>query len=216
MKLATYFRSTAAYRVRIALNLKGLDHELVPIDLLKNGGQHKTPEFLVRNPDGLIPTLETEGQVLAQSVAILEYLEETHPEIALLPKKPMDRAYVRGLVQTIASDMHPLNNLRVLQFLENEMGNTEEQKLRWYQHWIAKGFTGLESRLVTTSQTGKFCFGDSPTLADVCLVPQVYNAHRFDCPMDNYATINSINKHCLSLRPFAESRPENQPDAHNA
>ena len=213
MKLTTYFRSTAAYRVRIALNLKGLSHELVPVNLLKDGGQHKTPEFLTKNPDGLIPTLETEGRVLAQSIAILEYLEEAHPKVALLPSEPLERAYVRGLVQTIASDMHPLNNLRVLQFLVNEMGASEERKLQWYHHWIAKGFTSLETRLAATSNAGQFCFGDSPTFADVCLIPQVYNALRFDCPMADYPTINSINAHCLSLAPFSESSPQNQVDA---
>lgn len=213
MKLATYFRSTAAYRVRIALHLKGLEHELQPINLLKDGGEHKTPEFLAKNPDGLIPTLDTQGQVLAQSIAILEYLEETYPSVALLPSNSIDRAIIRGLVQTIASDMHPLNNLRVLQFLVKEMGLSEEQKLQWYHHWIAKGFTGLEKRLETTSQAGRFCFGDAPTMADVCLVPQVYNAHRFDCPMEDYPTINQINQHCMSLAAFADSAPSQQPDA---
>lgn len=213
MKLTTYFRSTAAYRVRIALNLKGLAHELIPIHLLNDGGQHKTPDFLAKNPDGLIPVLETEGRVLAQSIAILEYLEEAHPNVALLPDTPLDRAYVRGLVQTIASDIHPLNNLRVLQFLVREVGASEEQKSLWYHNWIAKGFTGLETRLAATSNCGQYCFGDSPTLADVCLIPQVYNALRFDCPMDSYPTINRINEHCLSLKAFDDSTPQNQADA---
>lgn len=211
MKLTTYYRSTAAYRVRITLKLKGVAHELIPINLLK--GEHKESEFLAKNPDGLIPTLETDDYALSQSIAILEYLEEAYPKVALLPNDSLDRATVRGLVQTIASDMHPLNNLRVLQFLVNEMGVSEEQKLQWYQHWIANGFTGLEARLAKSSDTGKFCFGDSPSMADVCLVPQVYNAHRFDCPMEDYPTISQINNHCMSLSAFADTAPSRQSDA---
>lgn len=213
LRLTTYFRSTAAYRVRIALNIKGLEHELLPINLLKNGGEHKTKEFLGRNPDGLIPTLEADGHVLAQSMAILEYLEEQHPEPSILPSDPIDRAYLRGLAQTIASDMHPLNNLRVQQYLVNQMGVSEEQKLEWYRHWIAVGFTGLETRLANDARTGKCCYGDSATLADICLVPQVYNAVRFECPMQDYPTIQAINDHCLSLEPFAKALPELQADA---
>lgn len=213
LRLTTYFRSTAAYRVRIALNIKNIEHELLPTNLLKNGGEHKTKEFLGRNPDGLIPTLETDGHVLAQSMAILEYLEEQYPEPAILPSDPIDRAYLRGLAQTIASDMHPLNNLRVQQYLVNQMGVSEEQKLQWYQHWIAAGFTGLEARLANDARTGKCCYGDAPTLADICLVPQVYNAVRFECPMQDYPTIQSINDYCLNLEPFAKALPELQADA---
>lgn len=213
MKLTTYFRSTAAYRVRIALNLKGLEHQLTPVHLLRDGGEHKTPEYLENNPDGLIPTLETEGLVLAQSMAILEYLEETYPEPALLPHNTLDRAYLRGLAQTIASDIHPLNNLRVQQYLVTELGASEQQKLDWYHHWVAAGFSGLETRLARNEKTGLCCFGDSPTLADICLIPQVYNAKRFACSLDDYPTINRINDHCLSLPDFAKAVPENQADA---
>ncbi len=213
MILTSYFRSTAAYRVRIALNLKGLDHQLKPIHLLRAGGEHKTPEYLSKNPDGLIPTLETEGRVLAQSIAILEYLEETYPEPALLPSNPLDRAYLRGLAQTIASDIHPLNNLRVLQYLVKQLGASEEQKLNWYHHWVATGFSGLETRLANNENTGLCCFGDSPSIADVCLIPQVYNAVRFDCPLEDYPTIMRINRHCLELDAFAKAVPDKQPDA---
>jgi maleylacetoacetate isomerase len=213
LKLSTYFRSTAAYRVRIALNLKALEHQLIAVHLLKDGGQHKTKQYLSTNPDGLIPTLETNSQVLAQSLAIIEYLEETHPSPALLPGSPLDRAYLRGLAQTISSDMHPLNNLRVLKYLTTEMGVSEEQKLQWYQHWIAVGFTSIETRLANDDRTGLCCFGDTPSLADVCLVPQVYNAERFKCPMQDYPTIKRINDHCLSLEAFAQAAPDLQADA---
>lgn len=213
MKLTTYFRSTAAYRVRVALNLKGIEHELEPIHLLRDGGEHKTPEYLDKNPDGLIPTLETQGRMLAQSMAILEYLEEKYPQPALLPEDLFDRAYLRGLAQTIASDIHPLNNLRVLQFLTNDLGVSEEQKIAWYHHWVASGFKGIETRLARNEKTGLCCFGDTPTLADVCLIPQVYNAVRFKCPLDDYPTIMRINEHCLSLDAFADAVPDKQADA---
>jgi maleylacetoacetate isomerase len=213
LKLTTYFRSTAAYRVRIALNLKGLDHELVPVHLLKDGGEHKTQQYLHTNPDGLIPTLQTDDQVLAQSMAIIEFLEETHPNPPLLPSNSLDRAYLRGLSQTISSDMHPLNNLRVLKYLIAEMGVSEEQKLQWYQHWIAVGFTGLEARLANDARTGLCCYGDTPSLADICLIPQVYNAVRFECPMRDYPTIRRINDYCLSTESFAQAAPHLQADA---
>ncbi len=211
MKLTTYFRSTAAYRVRIALNLKGIKHELVPINLFT--GEHKLPEFRQHNPDGLIPTLETEGQVLTQSMAILEYLEETHPQPALLPSDAILRAQVRGVAQTIASDMHPLNNLRVYQYLMSDMGVDETGKLQWYHHWLKQGFDGLEQRLSRANSTGFYCFGDLPSMADVCLVPQVYNAQRFEFSLKNYPTIHRINQHCLKHPAFAAARPEMQADA---
>jgi len=211
MKLTTYFRSTAAYRVRIALNLKGIDHELVPVNLLS--GEHKNPAFALHNPDGLIPTLEIDQRILVQSIAILEYLEETHPQPALLPEGPLDRAYVRGLAQVVASDMHPLNNLRVYQYLMSDMGVSEQGKLTWYHHWLAQGFRGLELRLASSSNTGQCCFGDVPSMADICLIPQVYNANRFEFPLDDYPTIQRINEHCLNLPAFSQARPEQQPDA---
>jgi maleylpyruvate isomerase len=211
MKLTSYFRSTAAYRVRIALKLKQITHEIVPINLLKR--EHHEPAFHEHNPDKLIPTLDTGEQVLSQSMAILEYLEEAHPDPAILPKNMMDRALVRGLAQTIASDMHPLNNLRVLTYLKQTIGVDEATKLDWYHHWLEQGFDSIETRLANNSKTGLCCFGNTPGLADICLVPQVYNAVRFEFDLAAYPTIQRINEHCLSLPAFATSRPEEQADA---
>lgn len=213
MKLASYFRSTAAYRVRIALNLKQIDHTLLPIHLIRNGGEHKQTDYQTHNPEGLVPALFTEDRVLSQSLAILEYLDETYPTPALLPSNALDRAYVRGLALSICCDIHPLNNLRVLQYLSGELQVSDAQKQAWYQHWIATGFTALESRLANHAATGEFCFGDSPSLADLCLVPQVYNANRFNCPLDDYPTIRRINERCLQEPSFSQAAPENQPDA---
>jgi maleylacetoacetate isomerase len=209
MKLTSYFRSTASYRVRIALNLKGVEHELVPINLL-TGEQH-SGDFLNTNPEGLIPTLDIGVDILTQSMAILEYLEETQTQVKLLPDAPIDRAFVRALAQAIVSDIHPLNNSRVQNYLVDEMGVSQDQKLQWYQHWIALGFSSLEKRLAKSA--GEFCFADTLSLADVCLIPQVYNAHRFKCPMDDYPTINRLNEACLKLAAFANAAPEFQPDA---
>lgn len=211
MKLTTYFRSTAAYRVRIALNLKQLDHELDPINLFT--GEHKQAEFATHNPEGLIPTLDTGAAVLSQSMAILEYLEESYPQPPLLPKNKVLRAQVRSLAQIIASDMHPLNNLRVLQYLVNDMGADETEKLKWYHHWLTQGFNGIEQRLENNSNTRDFCFGESVSMADICLIPQVYNAKRFEFSLNDYPAIQRINDHCLSLPAFANARPEVQPDA---
>lgn len=209
MKLSTYFRSTAAYRVRLALNLKGIEHELSPLNLFT--GEQKSTEFLALNPDGLLPVLQVGNDYLTQSMAILEYLEEVYPQTNLLPKDPLQRAYVRALAQTIVSDIHPLNNLRVQKYLSNELGVGDDNKLQWYHHWVAIGFTALETRLSQTA--GAFCVGDNVSHADVCLVPQVYNAHRFDCPMEDYPTINRINQDCLKLLAFAKATPEQQADA---
>ena len=218
LKLYTYFRSTAAYRVRIALNIKNLEHELISVHLLKDGGEHKTEDYLNKNPMGLVPALEIEtpsGEIdyLAQSLSILEYLEETYPENPILPADGLARVRVREISLGIACDMHPLNNLRVLKFLTGEMALSEEQKLTWYKHWIATGFTGIERQLRTSSDTGLCCHGDAPTMADLCLIPQVYNAERFDCPMDDYPTIQRINEHCKGLDAFAKADPAIQPDA---
>ncbi len=211
MKLTSYFRSTAAYRVRIALNLKQINYDIACINLLS--GEQQSADFLSRNPEGLVPTLDTQGRVLAQSMAILEYLEEAYPASPLLPAAPLERAYVRGLAHIIVSDMHPLNNLRVQQYLVNQLGVSEEDKLTWYRHWVAKGFTSLERRLSNNPATGSCCFNHSPTLADVCLIPQVYNARRFDCPLQDYPTIKRIETHCLSLPEFNKAQPERQIDA---
>lgn len=210
LALKTYYRSSAAYRVRIALALKDIEHDLVPINLLKQ--EHQGEQFLSSNPDGLVPCLQVDDSHLGQSMAILEYLEEVYPEPSLFPAHALDRAYVRGLAQTIASDIHPLNNLRVLKFLKNDLSVSENEKLNWYHHWLAQGFNSLEQRLSNDERTGNCCFGDLPGLADVCLVPQVYNAIRFEFDISAYPTIERINAHCLELEAFQASHPDRQPD----
>ncbi|WP_288352439.1 maleylacetoacetate isomerase [uncultured Marinobacter sp.] len=213
MKLYGYFRSSAAYRVRIALNLKGLAYEQVAINLVR--GEQRSEGSLVRNPQGLVPVLETdEGRWLTQSLAICEYLEERHPEPSILPDDLEGRARVRALSQVVASDIHPLNNLRVLKYLTGELGIEDERKLDWYRHWIHEGFLAMETMLAGASETGDCCHGNVPTLADVCLVPQVFNARRFHCDLSNYPTILRIADHCDTLTCFADARPVCQPDSH--
>jgi maleylacetoacetate isomerase len=211
--LYTYWRSTAAYRVRIALNLKGVDYTSVPVHLLRDGGEQKTPAFLARNPQGLVPVLSVGEDDISQSLAIVEFLEETTPEPPLLPADPAGRARVRGLAMAIACDIHPICNLRVLQFLSGDLGLSDEQRSMWIRHWITEGFRAIETRLVNDGSSGEFCHGDQPGLADICLVPQVYNAQRFACPMDPFPAIARINASCLELAAFSEAVPENQPDA---
>ncbi len=209
MKLYTYWRSSAAYRVRIALNLKGLPHELIPVDLV--AGDHKQDDYKSINPQALVPTLEVDGLSLAQSLAIIEYLDECYPQTPLLPKDPSSRAVVRGLAQIVACDIHPLNNLRVLKYLMGDLALDKTAKDAWYAHWVREGFIGFESQLRETA--GQFCFGDTPTLADVCLVPQVFNARRFECDLSEFPKITEIEARCLSLDAFDAARPERQPDA---
>ena len=210
MKLYSYHRSSAAYRVRIALNLKGLDYAYVPVNLLK--GEQKGGAYLARNPLGLVPALESDdGDLLTQSVAILEWLEESAPAPALLPEDPLQRAQVRALVNTIACDIHPLNNLSVLNYLKNNLQAGEEQVHQWYCTWVQRGFDAIEQAL--SSSGGDFCFGPAPTLADVCLVPQVFNAERFQVPMAGYPNIRRVADHCNSLDAFARAAPGAQPDA---
>ncbi|SCA55507.1 putative maleylacetoacetate isomerase [Candidatus Terasakiella magnetica] len=210
MKLYDYWRSSAAYRVRIALNLNGQAYEHICVHLVKDGGQQHSADYKAKNPQGFIPALELEdGTILSQSMAILEYLDETTPEPAFLPASPKERAIVRSLAQIITSDIHPVNNLRILQYLAGELGVEDEPKMTWYRHWITKGFDALEARLGDDT----FCFGDTPTLADICLVPQVYNAHRFKVDMTPYPKIARINETCLKLEAFQKAVPENQPDA---
>ena len=213
MRLHTYFRSSAAYRVRIALNLKGLDYEAVPVHLVRGGGEHRQPAYLGLNPAGLVPALEDQGQVLTQSLAIVEYLEETHPQPALLPAAALDRARVRAIAQAIACDIHPVNNLRVLQYLTRELGASEEQKNAWYRHWIGVGMQAVEAMLAGDARTGAFCHGDTPGLADCCLVPQVFNARRFGCELSAMPTVLRIADHCAGLEAFRRAAPEAQPDA---
>ena len=213
MKLHTYFRSSAAYRVRIALHLKGLDYEAVPVHLVRGGGEHRQPAYLGLNPAGLVPALEDAGQVLTQSLAIVEYLEETHPQPALLPAAALDRARVRAIAQVIACDIHPVNNLRVLQYLTRELGASEAQKNAWYRHWIGVGLQAVEAMLAGDARTGAFCHGDTPGLADCCLVPQVFNARRFGCELSAMPTVLRIADHCAGLEAFRRAAPEAQPDA---
>ena len=213
MKLHTYFRSSAAYRVRIALNLKGLDYEAVPVHLVRGGGEHRQPAYLGLNPAGLVPALEDQGQVLTQSLAIVEYLEETHPQPALLPAAALDRARVRAIAQAIACDIHPVNNLRVLQYLTRELGASEEQKNAWYRHWVGVGMQAVEAMLAGDARTGAFCHGDTPGLADCCLVPQVFNARRFGCDLSSMPTVRRIADTCVGLEAFGRAAPEAQPDA---
>lgn len=213
IQLYSYFRSSAAYRVRIALNLKGLQYDILPVHLVRGGGENFKPEYLSVNPLGLVPSLATEEGPVIQSLAIIEYLEETHPNPALLPDSPYERARVRALAQTVAAEIHPLNNLRVLDYLVKGLGADDEQKLTWYRHWINEGLAGLEALLAGHPLTGSFCQGDQPTMADCCLVPQIYNARRFDCPLDAFPTIRRIEAACSKLQAFRDASPENQPDA---
>ena len=207
MLLYDYFRSSAAYRVRIALNLKGLAAESRSIHLRK--GEQRADGYLAVNPQGLVPTLDVGGRRLTQSLAIIEYLDEKHPQPPLLPPGPEDRAWVRSVALAIACDIHPLNNLRVLRYLDRQLSIEEPRRDDWYRHWVREGFAALERQLA--ERAGRFCFGDSPTLADVCLVPQVANANRVSLDLAPYPLIRRINETCLALPPFDRARPENHP-----
>ncbi|MEQ8711060.1 MAG: maleylacetoacetate isomerase [Rhodospirillales bacterium] len=213
MKHYGYFRSSAAYRVRIALALKGLTHDFISVHLKKDGGQHQKPDYLNLNPQGLVPTLVTDdGTALTQSLAIIEYLDELHPAPAFLPSDPLGRAKVRAIAQAIACDIHPLNNLRVLDYITGPMGLGKDDMLGWYKHWINEGFKGLEG-LLQASPQGKFCYGDTPGLADICLVPQVFNARRFDCDLSAFPRSAEIADRCNEMPEFANAAPGKQPDA---
>ena len=213
MKLYTYYRSSSAYRVRIALNLKHLNYQSHAIHLLKDQGENWQAEYLAINPQGLVPALEDQGNVLIQSQAIIEYLEEAYPKPRILPTSTTARAYIRALAQIIACEIHPLNNLRVLNYLIDTLNCREIQKYDWYCHWVYEGFAAIEKFIEHKSFHGKFCYGDNPTLADIYLIPQVYNANRFNCDLSKFPIINNINKECLSLEEFSAAAPENQPDA---
>jgi maleylpyruvate isomerase len=211
VKLYTYFRSSAAYRVRIALNLKGLAYESLSVHLTKEGGHNRKPEFRAINPQMRVPALVSDnGEVLIQSLAIIEYLDETHPQPPLLPKDPLARAKVRAFAQVIACDIHPLNNTSPLRYLKNQMGQEQSRIDEWYHHWILEGFQALESLMPTPAP---YSFGSTVTLADVCLVPQVANAQRFKVPLAGFPKIAAANDACLKLSAFDKARPENQPDA---
>jgi maleylacetoacetate isomerase len=211
LALHTYFRSSAAYRVRIALGLKGLDAQMLPVHLLRNGGEQRSAAYLAVNPAGLVPTLVDDGQALTQSLAIIEYLEERWPQPALLGASALERAHIRALALDIACEIHPLNNLRVLNYLGSEMGLDSAQKKRWYRHWAETGLAAVEARLQQTA--GQFSVGDSPTLADCCLVPQVFNAQRFQCQLDHLPTVMAVHARCMALPAFQQAAPQQQPDA---
>ena len=213
IKLYTYFRSSAAYRVRIALNLKGLPFESIPVHLLREGGAQHSVDYVRLNATHLVPTLVDGALAMGQSMAIIEYLDEVYGAPPLLPADPPGRARVRALSQSIACEIHPLNNLRVLQYLEHELKIDESAKAKWYQHWITLGFTALESMLEKSSDTGVFCHGNSPTMADCCLIPQIANARRFNTPLDAFPQIRRIETACLAMPEFERAAPENQPDA---
>jgi maleylacetoacetate isomerase len=213
LRLYTYFRSSAAYRVRIALNFKRLEYTSVPVHLLRGGGEQHGDQFAQRNPAQLVPVLEEGTATITQSLAIIEYLEETHPEPPLLPQGAAARARVRALALGIACDIHPLNNLRVQRYLKATFGLDDAQRDDWTRHWIALGFEALERMLAGDSQTGSFCHGEFPTLADCCLVPQMANSQRVQLPLDAYPTLRRINENCQRLRAFTDAAPAAQPDA---
>ena len=210
MKLYSYFRSSAAYRARIALNLKGLAYETVSVHLVKDGGHNRRPEYRAVNPQMRVPALVAPGgEILIQSLAIIEYLDETHPEPPFLPKDPIARAKVRGLAELIACDIHPLNNTSPLRYLKNQMGQEQSAIDAWYHHWVREGFEALEALL----EPGPYACGKAVTLADICLVPQVANARRLKVPLDKFPKIVGVDAECLKLPAFDKARPENQPDA---
>ena len=210
MNLYTYFRSSAAYRVRIALNLKGLQYDMVPIHLTKDGGQQRKPEFQKVNPQMRVPALElSSGSVLTQSLAIIEYLDDIEPEPPFLPADALERANVRALAQVVACDIHPLNNLITLQYLKRSLKQEQTEIDVWYHHWVTEGFKALEQML----KPGPFAYGAHVTLADICLVPQVFNARRLKVPLDAFPKIVAVEQACLKQPAFDKARPENQPDA---
>ena len=216
MKLYSFFRSSAAYRVRIALNLKGLPYEVIPIHLVRSGGEQLTPEYRELNPMALVPAFIDDANsraVLTQSLAIIEYLEEEYPAPPLLPADAGDRAYVRSIALSIACDIHPLNNLRVLRYLVRKLNVSEDDKNAWYRHWVEEGLGSIEALLAKDPRAGTFCLGDSPTMADCCLVPQIANAQRFNCELSHVPTIMRIHDACIALDAFANAAPANQPDA---
>jgi len=211
MKLYTFFRSSAAYRVRIALNLKGLSFDSIPKMLTRN--EQRSPDYLAVNPQGLVPALDIDGVVLSQSLAIIEYLDETYQQPPLLPADPIGRAQVRSMAMAIACDIHPLNNLRVLGYLKQVLHQDGDAVNAWYRHWIGEGFAGLEWQARQHTENGRFLFADSVSAADICLVPQMFNARRFAVDLSPFPTLAAITTHLESLPAFAAARPEVQPDA---
>ena len=213
MKLYTFFRSSASYRVRIALNLKGISYEQAAIHLRRGGGEQLTAAYKAINPQALVPALKDDGRILTQSLAIIEYLEEKHPNPPLLPKDPADKAIVRSMALVIACEVHPIQNLRVLNYVKATYNQTDEQVNKWAQHWIDLGLSALQEMIAAQPKRGKFCFGDTPTLADICLIPQLGNARRYGCDLSKYPAILAIEKNCEALPAFVNAAPEKQPDA---
>ena len=211
MKLHTYFRSSASYRVRIALAYKGLAHDAAYVSLPKK--EHLTEAFRTVNAQALVPALEEGGRVLIQSLAIIEYLDETHPEPPLLPKQALDRAYARAAAQIVACEIHPLNNLRTLRYVKQSYKLDDEGVNVWYRHWIADGFAMLEGYLARERRAGRYCYGDMVTMADCCLVPQVFNAQRYECDLAPYPTVMRVFGECMKLDAFASTQPSKQADA---
>jgi maleylacetoacetate isomerase len=213
MKLYSFFRSSASYRVRIALNLKGIKYEQAPIHLRRGGGEQLQPAYKAINPQALVPALEDTGRILTQSLAIIEYLDEKYPSPPLLPKDPADKALVRSMALVIACEVHPIQNLRVLNYVKSAYNQSDEQVSRWAQHWINLGLMALEQMIVAQPNREKFCFGDTPTVADTCLVPQLGNARRYGCDLSQYPAITNIEKNCMAIAAFADAAPEMQHDA---
>lgn len=207
MKLYDYYRSSSCYRVRIALNYKDITYQSLEVHLLNHGGEQHEPSYSTLNPQELVPTLDENGHILTQSLAIIEYLDDICPNPPLLPKNPLARAQIRSIALTIAADMHPINNLRVLQHLKNQFQATEDQVLLWYHHWLKTGFDAVEKKLLKLPRKTHFCYGHEVSLADVCLIPQVFNAKRFNFSMEPYPLINEINDHCLTLPAFQQAMP---------
>ena len=211
MKLYSYFRSSASFRVRIALNLKGLSYDYLPVHLLR--AEQFAPEYRQLSPDALVPVLIDDAHPIQQSLAAIEYLEETHPNPPLLPQAPIDRAYVRGLALQVACEIHPLNNLRVLKYLKHELQMDDEKKTGWRRHWIETGLDTLEQQIARDSRAGQFCFGSTPTLADICVIPQVFNAQRLEIDTQRYPTLQRIYDAAMALDAFIRAAPAQQPDA---
>jgi len=213
MKLYTFFRSSASYRVRIALHLKNIPYDQAPIHLRRGGGEQLSAAYKAINPQGLVPALEDNGKILTQSLAIIEYLEEKYPKPPIFPADPADKALVRSMAMVIACEVHPIQNLRVLNYVKATYNQTDAQVNQWAQHWIDLGLAALEQMILAQPKRGKFCFGDAPTLADICLVPQLGNARRYGCDLAKHPTIVEIEKSCMALPAFADAAPEKHPDA---
>jgi len=210
MKLHNYFRSSSSFRVRIALNLKGLDYEYVPVHIAR--GEHRTGSYPAISADMLVPLLEDEGERFSQSMAIMEYLDEVHPEPPLLPSDPAGRAHVRALSQSIACEIHPLNNLRVLKYLVKDLKLDEEAKNNWYRHWVRDGMLAFERQLAQ-HPASTYCWGNTPTMADCCLVPQIFNGRRFDCDFSGLPRTMAAFEACMALDAFQRAQPSRAPDA---